>query len=149
MAETTKRYYFYSMGLLSFPFGLRITYSHVGPHISQIPFFLGFWIHSVRYAVVTGGNKGIGLETARQLASSGIKVVLTARDEKRGLEALGRLKSSGLSELLVFHQLDVADSASVASLAQFIKSQFGKLDILVTWNSNPPLVIVIERFFCF
>ncbi|CAJ2657753.1 unnamed protein product [Trifolium pratense] len=84
-----------------------------------------------RYAVVTGANKGIGFEIVRQLASDGIKVVLTARDEKRGLHALETLKASGLSDFVVFHQLDVADAASVASLAHFVKSQFGKLDILV------------------
>ncbi|WJX87035.1 (+)-neomenthol dehydrogenase [Trifolium repens] len=87
--------------------------------------------HTERYAVVTGSNKGIGLEIVRQLASAGIKVVLTARDEKRGLQALETLKASGLSDFVVFHQLDVADAASVATLADFVKSQFGKLDILV------------------
>jgi len=40
-------------------------------------------------------------------------------------------EASGLSHLVLFHQLDVADAASVASLAHFIKSNFGKLDILV------------------
>ncbi|XP_027334881.1 (+)-neomenthol dehydrogenase-like isoform X2 [Abrus precatorius] len=84
-----------------------------------------------RYAVVTGANKGIGLEICRQLALAGIKVVLTARDKKRGLHALETLKDSGLSHLVVFHQLDVADPTSVASLADFVKSKFGKLDLLV------------------
>ncbi|KAL0397872.1 UNVERIFIED_CONTAM: (+)-neomenthol dehydrogenase [Sesamum calycinum] len=84
-----------------------------------------------RYAVVTGSNKGIGFEICRQLAAQGITVVLTARDEKRGLEAVEKLKASSLSGSVIFHQLDVADSATVASLAEFIKSQFGKLDILV------------------
>ncbi|KAK7292623.1 hypothetical protein RJT34_15474 [Clitoria ternatea] len=84
-----------------------------------------------RYAIVTGANKGIGLEIVRQLASSGIKVVLTARNEKRGLQALENLKASGLSDLVLFHQLDVVDAESVATLADFVKSKFGKLDILV------------------
>lgn len=86
-----------------------------------------------RYAVVTGANKGIGLEICRQLASNGIMVILTSRDEKRGLEAVQKLKdsSSGLSDHIVFHQLDVTDPASVSSLANFIKTGFGKLDILV------------------
>ncbi|KAK7292624.1 hypothetical protein RJT34_15475 [Clitoria ternatea] len=96
-----------------------------------------------RYAVVTGANKGIGLEIVRQLASAGIKVVLTARDEKRGLHALESLKASGLSDLVLFHQLDVADAASVASLADFIKSKFGKLDILV--NNAGISGVVIEE----
>ncbi|KAH1240983.1 (+)-neomenthol dehydrogenase [Glycine max] len=82
------------------------------------------------YAVVTGANKGIGLEIVRQLASAGIKVVLTARNEERGIQALQTLKDSGLSHLVLFHQVDVADATSVASLADFIKSKFGKLDIL-------------------
>ncbi|RVW75257.1 (+)-neomenthol dehydrogenase [Vitis vinifera] len=85
---------------------------------------------ATRYAVVTGANKGIGLEICRQLAANGVRVVLTARDEKRGLEALESLKGSGLSNL-VFHQLDVGDPSSISSIADFIKAQFGKLDILV------------------
>ncbi|XP_038684837.1 (+)-neomenthol dehydrogenase-like isoform X1 [Tripterygium wilfordii] len=86
---------------------------------------------STKYAVVTGSNKGIGFETVRQLASNGITVVLTARDEKRGLEALDKLKQYALPGNVVFHQLDVADPASIASLADFVKTHFGKLDILV------------------
>ncbi|GFP82707.1 (+)-neomenthol dehydrogenase, partial [Phtheirospermum japonicum] len=85
----------------------------------------------LRYAVVTGANKGIGLEICRQLASQGVSVVLTARNEKRGLEAIEKLKKSGLSDYVMFHQLDVTDFSSVDSLAGFIKSKIGKLDILV------------------
>ncbi|KAJ4979093.1 hypothetical protein NE237_009873 [Protea cynaroides] len=85
---------------------------------------------SKRLAVVTGANKGIGFEICRQLASNGIAVVLTARDEKRGIEAVEKLNRSGLSDV-VFHQMDVKDPASIASLAHFINTQFGKLDILV------------------
>ncbi|CAH2063271.1 unnamed protein product [Thlaspi arvense] len=86
-----------------------------------------------RYAVVTGANKGIGLEICRQLASNGIIVVLTSRDEQRGLEAVETLKKElGVSDQsLIFHQLDVSDPASITSLAEFVKNQFGKLDILV------------------
>ncbi|KAL3517136.1 hypothetical protein ACH5RR_024038 [Cinchona calisaya] len=91
-----------------------------------------------RCAVVTGGNKGIGFEICKKLASQGVMVVLTARDEKKGNEALKRLKnnfSAGLSENnnnnVVFHQLNVVEPASIASLVDFIRSNFGKLDILV------------------
>lgn len=87
---------------------------------------------SCRYAVVTGANRGIGLEICRQLASQGITVVVTARDEKRGIEAVEKLKGFGLSDFVFFHQLDVTDLPSIASLAQFVKSHFGKLDILVS-----------------
>lgn len=58
-------------------------------------------------------------------------MVLTARDEKRGTEALEELKGFGLSDLVVFHQLDITNPASIASLADFIKTLFGRLDILV------------------
>ncbi|KAM2274994.1 (+)-neomenthol dehydrogenase-like isoform X1 [Malus sylvestris] len=84
-----------------------------------------------RYAVVTGANKGIGLGIVKQLASDGMTVVLTARDEKRGLEAVEKLQQSGLAGEVVFHQLDVANPSTIATLAEFIKTQFGKLDILV------------------
>ncbi|KAH7565779.1 hypothetical protein JRO89_XS08G0015100 [Xanthoceras sorbifolium] len=96
-----------------------------------------------RYAIVTGSNKGIGFETVRQLALEGIKVVLTSRDEKKGLEAVEKLKASGLSDdKVIFHQLDVTDPASIASLVNFIKNQFGKLDILV--NNAGILGIIID-----
>lgn len=84
-----------------------------------------------RYAVVTGSNKGIGFETVKMLASNGVKVVLTARDEKKGNEAIQKLKQFGLADQVMFHQLDVTDSASITSLVQLFKKQFGRLDILV------------------
>ncbi|XP_061340152.1 (+)-neomenthol dehydrogenase-like [Gastrolobium bilobum] len=84
-----------------------------------------------RYAVVTGANKGIGLETVKGLALNGVKVVLTARDQKRGQQAVQKLKECGFYNHVVFHPLDVTDPASVASLVEFVKTQFGRLDILV------------------
>ncbi|KAJ4967944.1 hypothetical protein NE237_014645 [Protea cynaroides] len=87
-----------------------------------------------KLTIVTGANKGIGLEICRQLATISVKVVLTARDEKKGAEAVEKLKGSGLSAV-VFHQLDVMDPASIASLVDFIRTQFGKLDILVTFGT--------------
>ncbi|TVU15079.1 hypothetical protein EJB05_38581 [Eragrostis curvula] len=87
-------------------------------------------ISSARIAVVTGGNKGIGLEVCRQLASNGIIVVLTARDEKRGSDAVDKLKEAGLSNV-IFHQLEVTDVPSIARLADFLKARYGKIDILV------------------
>ncbi|KAI9109961.1 hypothetical protein K1719_019002 [Acacia pycnantha] len=97
------------------------------------------------YAVVTGGNKGMGFQICKQLASSGITVVLTARDEKRGLEAVEKLKSeSSVSGEVFFHKFDVTDpSASLSSLANFIKTKFGKLDILV--NNAGIFGLIIDR----
>ncbi|KAI3899467.1 hypothetical protein MKW92_026038 [Papaver armeniacum] len=85
----------------------------------------------IRCAVVTGANKGIGFEICRQLATKGISVVLTARDVTKGLEAVEKLKNSyGLSNV-VFHQLDLMNPVTLPSLADFIRTHFGKLDILV------------------
>ncbi|KAK9901454.1 hypothetical protein M0R45_002085 [Rubus argutus] len=84
-----------------------------------------------RFAVVTGSNQGIGFGTVKLLASKGVKVVLTALDDKRGLEAIEKLKDYGFSDLVVYHQLDVTDPTSIASLAEFVKTQFRKLDALV------------------
>ncbi|KAB1222520.1 Salutaridine reductase [Morella rubra] len=83
-----------------------------------------------RIAVVTGANKGIGFEISKQLASNGVRVILTARDVRRGNEAVEKLKAAGFSDV-IFHQLDVTDPSSSSSLADFIRTQFGMLDILV------------------
>ena len=80
--------------------------------------------------MVTGANKGIGLEVCRQLAGNGLTVVLTARDEARGLAAVEKLNEAGFSDV-VFHQLEITDAKSIAQLADFLKTRFGKLDILV------------------
>ncbi|KAJ0815730.1 putative (+)-neomenthol dehydrogenase [Helianthus annuus] len=83
-----------------------------------------------RCAVVTGGNKGIGFEICRQLALNGIQVVLTARNENRGVGAVEKLNASGIPNV-VFHQLDIKDATSIANLVTFIETRFKKLDILV------------------
>jgi (+)-neomenthol dehydrogenase len=88
-----------------------------------------------RVAVVTGGNKGIGLEVCRQLAGNGVTVVLTARDETRGAAAVKKLRELGLSNV-IFHQLDITDASSIARLADFVKTRFGRLDILVSLLSK-------------
>jgi len=78
----------------------------------------------MKTALVTGGNKGIGFEICRQLAEKGVKVILTARDEKKGEEAAKKLN-------VLFHQLDVSDESSRKSCFDHVKKEFGKLDILI------------------
>ncbi|PWA52055.1 glucose/ribitol dehydrogenase [Artemisia annua] len=95
-----------------------------------------------RYAVVTGANKGIGFETVRQLAASGVTVLLTARNEKRGTDAMASLHGLGLSNVL-YHQLDVQDPQSIQALANFVQTKFGRLDILVN-NAGASGVVVDE-----
>jgi NAD(P)-dependent dehydrogenase (short-subunit alcohol dehydrogenase family) len=82
-----------------------------------------------RLAVVTGGNKGIGLELCRQLARLDIDVILTARNKERGQSAVQQLAGEGLA--VNFHQLDVADQNSVRRLARHLADEHGRLDILI------------------
>ncbi|MGI8408676.1 MAG: SDR family oxidoreductase [Pyrinomonadaceae bacterium] len=82
-----------------------------------------------KIALVTGANKGIGFETAKQLARQGITVLLGARDETRGTEAAGKLKSEGLDAHFV--HLDVDDAQTHQTAAGFVEEKFGKLDILI------------------
>ncbi|XP_039118896.1 (+)-neomenthol dehydrogenase-like [Dioscorea cayenensis subsp. rotundata] len=91
-------------------------------------------------AVVTGANKGIGLETVRQLATQGVTVILTARDPKLGNDAVSSLQLSNV----LFHPLDVRDDHSVAGLADFIGAEFGKLDILVNNAGVSGLIVDVE-----
>ncbi len=80
-------------------------------------------------ALVTGANRGIGLEVARQLARRGMTVVIGAREAAKGEAAVEELTSEGLEARAVI--LDVADGASVGRLAAEIESGFGRLDVLV------------------
>lgn len=82
-----------------------------------------------KIALVTGANRGIGFETARQLAQKGIKVLLGARDADKGAEAAAKLAAEGLDVEPIL--LDVDDAATHASAAQHIEATYGKLDILI------------------
>uniref|UniRef100_A0A8D2JQ09 Carbonyl reductase (NADPH) n=1 Tax=Sciurus vulgaris TaxID=55149 RepID=A0A8D2JQ09_SCIVU len=83
-----------------------------------------------RVALVTGANKGIGFAIARDLCRqfSG-DVVLTARDEARGRAAVQQLQAEGLSPR--FHQLDIDDLQSIRALRDFLRREYGGLNVLV------------------
>jgi NAD(P)-dependent dehydrogenase (short-subunit alcohol dehydrogenase family) len=80
-------------------------------------------------ALVTGANKGIGLETARQFGARGFTVLAGARDEERGLAAERELRADGVD--VRFVSLDVTADASVREAADWIEREYGRLDILV------------------
>lgn len=80
-------------------------------------------------ALVTGANKGIGLEIARKLATGGIFVWMAGRDEQRVSKAANELKGQGLKVEAV--ALDVTDPSSCVAAASRVKEQSGRLDILV------------------
>ncbi len=82
-----------------------------------------------KIVLVTGGNRGIGLEICRQLAEKGATVILTARDENKGAAARDALAKSGFS--VGFQPLDVADSASIQALKNQLENEYGRLDVLI------------------
>jgi len=82
-----------------------------------------------RSVLVTGANRGIGLEVARQLAARGDLVLLAARDPAKGERAARELAREGLKVQAV--SLDVADEASVAAAAARIAEEHRRLDVLV------------------
>jgi NAD(P)-dependent dehydrogenase (short-subunit alcohol dehydrogenase family) len=83
----------------------------------------------MKVALVTGANKSISLETARQLAQHQVHVLLGARDEASGQAAATTLRAEGLAA--TFIQLDISWEADMASATAHIQQTYGRLDILV------------------
>ena len=82
-----------------------------------------------RIALITGANKGIGLETARQLGQLGFKVLIGCRNLPRGQEAAGKLAAEKLDAQAI--ELDVTSDPSIKAAADRIEREFGWLDVLV------------------
>ena len=80
-------------------------------------------------AVVTGANRGLGLETCRQLAISGRHVLLTARDKEAGQAASHTLHEEGLD--VSFHPLDVTNTTSIETLTHYLREQQLNVEILI------------------
>lgn len=93
-------------------------------------------------ALVTGANKGIGYETARQLGAEGVTVLLGARDPGRGEAAAAALRAEGATVEPV--RLDVTDPATIEAVAKWVEERYGRLDVLVNnagivveWGDGP------------
>lgn len=82
-----------------------------------------------RIALVTGANKGIGLEIARQLGQQGICMLVGVRHSKRGRATVEQLKAEGIDAHTVI--LDVTHGPSIERARHFIEHEYGRLDILV------------------
>jgi NAD(P)-dependent dehydrogenase (short-subunit alcohol dehydrogenase family) len=82
-----------------------------------------------KVALITGANKGLGLEMARQLGRAGVTVVLGARDPQKGEAAAEQLRKEGADAQ--FLTLDVTNRADHAAAAKFLEQKFGRLDILI------------------
>mgnify|MGYP002634278330 CR=1 FL=1 len=77
-----------------------------------------------KVVIITGANRGLGFEAARQMAELDYQVILTSRDLKKGAEAARDLG-------VRFHPLDVISAKSIAALHGFVEQEFGRLDVLI------------------
>ena len=107
-----------------------------------------------KVALITGANKGIGFETARQLGRQGVVTLIGARDAERGEAAAEALRAEGVEAEWI--PLDMAISESIQSAAKSVAQKYGKLDILVNnagiaqdWGtpaSETPIATLRETF---
>jgi NAD(P)-dependent dehydrogenase (short-subunit alcohol dehydrogenase family) len=84
---------------------------------------------TLKIALITGANKGIGFATVRELARAGHTVLLGARDPERGTAAASDLAAQGLD--VRFVRVDVTDPETIAAAADLIDTEYGRLDILI------------------
>ncbi len=101
-----------------------------------------------KVALITGANKGIGFEVARQIAEAGWTVLPAARNEELGRQAAAKLQAEGLDAHFVHVDLNAKETATTA--AETIRKQFGKLDLLINnaaitgTEDGPPSKVNIE-----
>lgn len=93
-------------------------------------------------ALVTGANKGLGKETVRQLAARGANVVLGSRDLRLGEAAAAELAEAGITAIPV--RLDVTDAGSVQDVADWLETEYARLDVLVN-NAGTVVNQLAER----
>jgi NAD(P)-dependent dehydrogenase (short-subunit alcohol dehydrogenase family) len=96
-------------------------------------------VKKARVALVTGANRGMGVETSRQLLGRGLRVVMTGRDLKatsRALDSLGAAAANGIAV-----QMDVTDVSSIESAHKTVLERFGAVDILI----NNAAVLIFEN----
>ncbi|MCP4297117.1 MAG: SDR family oxidoreductase [Proteobacteria bacterium] len=84
---------------------------------------------NTQIAVVTGGNRGMGFETCRQLGRKGFRVILTSRDPLKGAAAADKLCEEGLDVL--YYQMDVIDETQVQQMVELLKNMDGELAVLI------------------
>lgn len=81
--------------------------------------------------LITGGNEGIGLATAKRLAAKGAQIILACRDERKGINAAGAIGSKTGNNRVLVIPMDLANLGSVATAAEFILTEHPKIDVLI------------------
>lgn len=93
-----------------------------------------------RVAFVTGGNRGIGKETARQLGKQGVRVVIGSRDLEKGKQVAEELRADGADVVAI--RFDITKSSDYKEANDYFDRNFGKLDILINnagvWKEGEP-----------
>ncbi|QIR39875.1 SDR family oxidoreductase [Tolypothrix sp. PCC 7910] len=82
-----------------------------------------------KIAVITGGNRGLGLEVSRELAKQEYQVILTSRNAEKGNAAATKLTDEGLN--VIYHPLDITSDESAHKFGEFLNKEFGKVDALI------------------
>lgn len=82
-----------------------------------------------KIALITGANKGLGFEAARQLAKAGVHVIIGSRDRNKGISAALKIQAEGLSAEVL--PIDVTKSSSIEEAVREIERKHGRLDILI------------------
>jgi Dehydrogenases with different specificities (related to short-chain alcohol dehydrogenases) len=82
-----------------------------------------------KVALITGGNRGLGFATARQLGTKGFTVLIGSRSKEKGMQAAAELQAQGINAHYI--ELDVTNQATIDAAAGKIQMDYGKLDVLV------------------
>jgi NAD(P)-dependent dehydrogenase (short-subunit alcohol dehydrogenase family) len=93
--------------------------------------------------LITGGNKGLGLEAARRLGELGWTIFLGSRDEGRGRAAAGKLAAGGANVVMV--PLDVTSDESVAAAERLVREHTDRLDVLINNAGAPGRAVTPEQ----
>ncbi|XP_031496608.1 short-chain dehydrogenase/reductase 2b-like [Nymphaea colorata] len=104
------------------------------------------WWSGETVAVVTGGNRGIGLEVCRQLAGKGLTVIMTARQPQEQLSVPAQqFLQEGARKKVIFHTLDITQPQSVMDFVHWLKLRVGFVDILIN-NAAIQTAVVDWKF---
>jgi len=97
---------------------------------------------SGRVILITGGNSGIGYETARALAGAGAQVIIAGRNPQKCRQAIALIKAEYPDAVLAFEPLDLANLCSVADSARRIRDSYAHLDVLI---NNAGIMAPVKR----